>query len=417
MEHSRPALSATLIDARAPSKVSSGTFALCYSAALLCGILNNAGFCVITAAAQDLSAFFGTENLVSAYVLVMDVAWGLGTAINARWLIRFSPWSRVVLLNALLVAGYSIAALSCSWGSPAGFAVALAGSVGAGFAQAIGEVTNLAFLKAFPRQLLGAWGAGTGLAGLAGPGFYLLLSSLGVSTATIFIACAPSALVYLLLFRYLVRVAATLPTVDSDANGCDAPPPPASLTVVNARRVFASAGAIILHLVFVYFCEYSIYPSLVDRDTHFVDERSFVQRNAYVLAWICYNIGVTISRMSVSFVEIRRLWLLSLLQGCNLVLWFVEATTHAVRGLGDRGYWLLLAWMVWVGLMGGTAYINSMQQMNKSDRVPDEIRELGTNVCFMLINLGIISSTLLFMLLDSTILSLDRLYPNHTRVV
>ena len=131
------------------------------------------------------------------------------------------------------------------------------------------------------------------------------------------------------------------------------------------------------------------------------------------VAWIFYGVGVTLSRMSVSCgVELRRLWVLSALQAANLALWTAEATTHAVRGLGDVGYWLLLLWMVWVGVMGGAAYINSMQLMNKSAAVPDELRELGTNVCFVLINVGIMSSTLLFVVLDSTVLSLERLYPN-----
>ena len=138
-----------------------------------------------------------------------------------------------------------------------------------------------------------------------------------------------------------------------------------------------------------------------------------MQKNCYVLAWIFYGVGVTISRMSVSCgCELRRLWILSALQAINLALWTAEATTHAVRSLGDVGYWLLLLWMVWVGLMGGAAYINSMQIMNKSPTVPDELRELGTNVCFVLINVGIMLSTLLFLFLDSTVLSLHRLYPN-----
>lgn len=405
-----------LLSQRPPPTLARREFLRCYAAALICGLLNNSGYCVVTSAAQSLSKASGTEDLVPAYVLTMTASCTLGTFVNARWLISLSPWARILLLNALIVAGYCVVALSCTWHSPAGFAVALVGSVCAGFAQAIGEVTNLAFLKAFPRRLLGAWGAGTGMAGLVGPGAYLLLSAVGVSDATILLACAPTSIVYLALFRYLVRVGATL-----DGGGAAAvadaptpPTPPEPLTARSLRRVFGSAaGGTILHLTFVYFCEYSIYPSLVDRDTHFVDETSFVQKNCYVLAWIFYGVGVTISRMSVSCgCELRRLWILSALQAINLALWTAEATTHAVRSLGDVGYWLLLLWMVWVGLMGGAAYINSMQIMNKSPTVPDELRELGTNVCFVLINVGIMLSTLLFLFLDETVLSLHRLYPN-----
>lgn len=40
----------------------------------------------------------------------------------------------------------------------------------------VGQVTNLANLKMFPKEVLGMWGAGTGAAGLLGPGLYLLMT-------------------------------------------------------------------------------------------------------------------------------------------------------------------------------------------------------------------------------------------------
>ena len=228
-----------------------------------------------------------------------------------------------------------------------------------------------------------------------------------MSDATILLACAPTSIAYLALFRYLVRVGATL---EGGGAADDAPPlttPPEPLTARSLRRVFGSAaGGTILHLTFVYFCEYSIYPSLVDCDT----TSTSLLRAAKRYVWRgSRTTSASRFRASVSCVELRRLWILSALQAINLALW-TAGRRHAVRSLGDAGFALLLLWMVWVGLMGGAAYINSMQIMNKSPTVPDELRELG-DVCFVLINL-IMLSTLLFLFLDETVLALHRLYPN-----
>ena len=104
----------------------------------------------------------------------------------------------VLLLLAMLTASYVLLAVSTAFHSLTGFAIALLGSMLAGAAQSIGEVTNLAFLKQFPPELLGAWGAGTGLSGLAGPGLYMLLTYLQIPNLVTFLALVPTSVAYLL---------------------------------------------------------------------------------------------------------------------------------------------------------------------------------------------------------------------------
>ena len=108
-----------------PPTLARREFLRCYAAALICGLLNNSGYCVVTSAAQSLSKASGTEDLVPAYVLTMTASCTLGTFVNARWLISLSPWARILLLNALIVAGYCVVALSCTWHSPASSSISI----------------------------------------------------------------------------------------------------------------------------------------------------------------------------------------------------------------------------------------------------------------------------------------------------
>lgn len=405
-----------------------GTYWRCYACAFLCGVLNNNGYCIVVAAAQDLSGYFKASDLMTAFNLILLVACIIATMINGRFLVSLQPRLRIVAVLTGLTLAYALLAVSTFFPSLTGFGLALIASVFAGACQSIGECTNLAFLKSFPPALLGAWGAGTGVSGLAGPGLYLLLSNLHVDDKIIFLCLIPTSVIYFVCFMYMDRVAnahalnASVQQTATKENEETAPllakEEPKShqevMTIAAVAEVFKYAGAVILYMTVVYFAEYSIYPSLVDRDSHFVaNPNSFIQTNVYVLSWMCYNVGVTISRLSISVIRIRSVWVLSMLQVINLALWFVEAITHYLRDVyGDGGYAIMLVWMVWVGLMGGGTYANCMHIMNTSPDIPDRLRELGVNVCFCLLNLGIIVSSVLFLGLDNSVLKLSKLYPD-----
>merc|ERR1719359_358271 len=118
-------------------------------------------------------------------------------------------------------------------------------------------------------------------------------------------------------------------------------------------------------MVSVYALEYFIYPGLVDRDTLCPMVSGFLAQNTFTLSWMAYNVGVTISRGSVAFFQIERLWILTFLQFVNAVLWSAEAITHTLPKLfGVQGYYMMVAWMVWVGFMGGGCYANCMHAFN-----------------------------------------------------
>jgi battenin len=121
-----------------------------------------------------------------------------------------------------------------------------------------------------------------------------------------------------------------------------------------------------LNLFLVYVFEYGVQfmaPYAFPSSTKGGIEYDWATRNAFVLSQFCYQVGVLMSRSSLQFVRVRRVWILSLIQGVNFVCWVVQAKTLLLSSndsaSAQTAYTaLLLAWMVGVGLMGGASYVN-----------------------------------------------------------
>jgi len=80
------------------------------------------------------------------------------------------------------------------------------------------------------------------------------------------------------------------------------------------------------------------------------------------------------------------------------VLWFGEAQTRWLTRHGDGGYAVMLAWMVWVGCMGGASYANCVYRLSHDTTIPDDVREPGVTLAFALVDVGIMIATALTIL-------------------
>jgi len=93
-------------------------------------------------------------------------------------------------------------------------------------------------------------------------------------------------------------------------------------------------------------------------------------REFYPVYNALYQVGVFISRSSISFVRIHSLYLPSMLQVLNLVL----LTLHAMFGF-IPSVWIIFGVVFWEGLLGGAVYVNTFAQIR--DNVPEESREFS----------------------------------------
>lgn len=387
-----------------------------FLAACTLGIVNNNSFNTIMGASQQLAALYNEEDLISLFPgMMLGACLGM-TVMNAIYFVKFSFRSRIVSLLVLPCASYVTLGWSTHSASSFNFGLSLIAAMGIGASTSLGELCCLSFLRSFPPEALGGWGAGTGLAGIFGSAIFLCLESVGFSISQIFLFMAPTVIIYWYAFDYLhVKVQTAREMSLNKGDRCYPPSeePGASLTYGNLQNVWKSASGILTCMVLVYFLEYFIYPGLVDRDTLCPEGKTWLTQNAFTVSWIAYNVGVTLSRASVTFFRIERLWILAALQFANSCLWIYEATTHhLIVQFGEAGYYIVTVWMIWVGIMGGCTYVNCMHAFGKREDIPDNLRELAITIGFAMSNVGITIATGLGGILDNTLLSMEHLFPD-----
>ena len=94
-------------------------------------------------------------------------------------------------------------------------------------------------------------------------------------------------------------------------------------TVSVLRRV----GLLMSNLAIVYYFEYVIttgFPVAIAGQIkkHNPEKKDdFLLSNAFVIFNFCYQFGVFLSRSSLSFLKIERVWILTLLQFLNFLFW------------------------------------------------------------------------------------------------
>eukprot|EP01063_Lacrimia_lanifica_P003336 TRINITY_DN11773_c0_g1_i2.p1 TRINITY_DN11773_c0_g1~~TRINITY_DN11773_c0_g1_i2.p1 ORF type:complete len:517 (+),score=174.48 TRINITY_DN11773_c0_g1_i2:40-1590(+) len=108
----------------------------------------------------------------------------------------------------------------------------------------------------------------------------------------------------------------------------------------------------------------------------------FFTQNAFVVSQFCYQLGVLLSRSSLGVVRISRVEVLTALQGVNFVCWVALAKVKALQTLCDvdeqrmyTGIWM--AWMVFVGLMGGASYVNCYFNILNKDYLSEQLDSIA----------------------------------------
>ena len=151
----------------------------------------------------------------------------------------------------------------------------------------------------------------------------------------------------------------------------------------------------------VYFFEYVISTGCADRaeTKEELDSNIFVYSHSYVILAFCYQIGVFISRSSLRLVKIKWVWILTVLQGINMLVWIAQDIYHFLN------IWVQFIWMIYVGLLGGASYVNVYYLLNIDPDIKEEDRELCINLAPLFTTAGIVSACIFILVLDNTILN------------
>ena len=410
-------LDALSTPAKAPVGAAAGPAALApyYTRHWICfcilGVINNFHFVIVLSSAYSLALSFNALHLIGV-ISWATVMLGMAARIaNTVLLLHTSPYLRI--LGSCLVAAVGLVLLTLS--TQLSFWLAIVAICLIGSYSALGENVVLGYLRHFSPTMTGAWGCGTGWSGVAGTlGYLLMYGVLQWSNEFIYMLCVPTILVHVVAFTYVHDTSkAHILAAEQLERADDGLPSPATAAAqqtwtqqfAHMWSVFLAVRSPALHLTLVYFLEYVCIVGFASASNPTVVDGSggWWYDNAYEILSFCYQLGVLVSRSSISFVQVRRIELLSLAQTVNFVVWFAQAYFHFLP------LPLQFALMVWVGLMGGGMYVNVFYLLQRSDAgaavaVAKEDRELAINLVATTYYVGIIGSSVFEIILAATLL-------------
>ena len=325
----------------------------------------------------------------------------------------------MIAATVLLVTGL----LGVSLSVYVNFVFALCMIVIVGSAASFGESVLLGYQRRYPAEMVGGWSSGTGMAGVAGALLYILFNAVLIfSNQETFLCLLPTAIIYMMSYGLILR---------------EPIPPKASVERVTVQEDFAVATEdsetkelllklrsdeekenalaetkrqrywrctkLVLwqatNLMAVYFFEYVASVGAADRSepVGFQHSPNWFVRNSFVLLAFCYQVGVLISRSSLQIVRIQKVWILTLLQAGNFVLWMCQAQ-FKMMPIGAQ-----LPMMLFVGLLGGASYVNIFYNLLHDDDYPEEDRELCINIAALFINVGIMLASAFSLVMAETV--------------
>ncbi|XP_034396333.1 battenin isoform X2 [Cyclopterus lumpus] len=325
------------------------------------------------------SSRYDCNPVSTAAVLLADILPTLVIKLSAPFVIHKLPYGFRVLFCAVMAAtSFLLVSFSSAvWMSILGVIFA---SIGAG----LGELSFLSLTVYFSRDVLGAWGSGTGGAGVAGALIYSGLTQVGLSPRVTLLIMLVIPFAMLLSYFFLLVLPHSLPqwrdreaeytaVVSEDRQALmdgseeeeeqensipaeDRTSGP--LTCTEKLHVIKSLLRFVLPLGLVYFAEYFINQGLME--LLYFPKLFLSHAEQYRWYQTLYQVGVLVSRSSLCCVKIRNLWALSLLQVVNAVL-----LLFAVRFLFLPSVWLVFAIVIYEGLLGGAAYVNTFYFISK----------------------------------------------------
>ncbi|XP_055855813.1 battenin-like [Episyrphus balteatus] len=356
------------------------------------GLCNNFGYVVMLSAAHDIIARFDHQNHAPApeeiktevlqrqchivstgAILLADVVPGLAVKV----IVPFLPfWVNTRVISAIFLTSMSFLLVAFA----NSHMIAIIGVACTSAACGIGESTILAYTSNYNKNTLSTWSSGTGGAGIIGSIAYAGLVALGLNSRDTMLIMMLIPILQCVAFWVILRK----PQVIKEENSIsivDMTPDSKELEgLVERVKYMAKLMKYMAPLLFVYFFEYFINQGLFELEYF---ENTFLDKEAQY-RWLCvdYQIGVFISRSSVNIISFRRIWVFAVLQFINVAYFMTE-----VIYFYSPTIWIPFAVVLWEGLLGGGAYVNTFYRMSKD--IPKSRREFAIGVTVQADSLGI----------------------------
>ena len=350
----------------------------------LLGLFNNYCYVIMLSAAHDLlresegSAEKVGENerdcnqLSTGTILLADIVPGIIIKSVAPFFFSVvSMEARVVFVVSLSSLSYLIV-----WASSSS-SLTLLGVVCASLSSGLGEASFLSHTHLFTEPVISSWSSGTGASGVIGAGSYAGLTSLGLqprlTVLVMLVVPAGLALSFWCLLEPSVSSSSGYEPLSSEDLSLTPVPHSSPASFQHKLSVLRGLTKFMIPLGFVYFFEYLINQGIFE--LLYFPHSSLSHSQQYRWYQLTYQCGVLVSRSSLSCLQVRRIYLLSALQGVNLLLLSLQAVYWTLAG--DSGLALIFLAIFWEGLLGGAAYVNTFFRISEESEDRDKQFALG----------------------------------------
>ena len=263
--------------------------------------------------------------------------------------------------------------------------VTILGVICASISSGLGEASFLSFTHYFSECVIGAWSSGTGASGVIGAGSYAVLTSMGLSphntvllmliipvglAITFFCVVTPTK-TYTTSHQYAPISGDELNTEADEMNEQNIH----QETDLFLNKIILIRGLLkyMVPLGAVYYFEYLINQGLFE--LLYFPGTVLSHRQQYRVYQVLYQVGVLVSRSSLSCLVINKIYILSTLQGINLVILLLQSIYWTLGG--NSGLIVILCFIFWEGLLGGAAYVNSFHKISNESSERDREFSLG----------------------------------------
>lgn len=379
------------------------------------GLINNVLYVVILSAAADIVG----PNLPKSLVLLADILPAFIIKLLAPFFMHKLRYGhRVISLIIFSCVGMLLVSFR-------ELSVCLIGIVLASASSGFGEVTFLQLTHQYKEVALNGWSSGTGGAGLFGSGVYMLFTSVLNIPVTLSLLCF-SLLPFGFLFYfnldeakdYTIDATSTEPFLHYEQEELDAltlaPPTGISAVVeedvlLKMRDHFVETCSKIKELIVpfmlplttVYLFEYlinqAVCPTLLfplgQKHMPFFFRK---YRDIYVAYGTIYQLGVFISRSTAHFIRLKKLYLLSTLQGLNFVMTILQSWYYLVPSP-----WPIMVLVFYEGFLGGASYVNTF--LNILEGLAPEKREFALGSVSIADSFGVLLAALIGLVLEPSL--------------
>ncbi|XP_070578082.1 battenin-like [Ptychodera flava] len=334
---------------------------------------------------------FDCNPLSSGVILLADIIPTLVIKFSAPLFVHHIPYGiRIAVCVLFAAASFLMVGLfEPVWLNIIGVACA---SVSSGF----GEITFLSLSAFYDKNVVSTWSSGTGGAGVFGALSYAGLTSAGLSSKQtvllmLVVPLAEAVSYWCLLSRRPgnFSTAGDKQLLHIQENSDDREPlleesgrakPTEHMTMKEKIMLIKPLLRFMMPLMVVYIAEYFINQGLIE----LIYFHGIWLTHAEQYRWfqVDYQLGVFVSRSSVNIIQIKKIWILSILQFINVAIILSQIFLLYIPNI-----WILFALVFYEGLLGGSAYVNTFYRI--SIEVEQEHKEFSMGVASVADTFGV----------------------------